>query len=163
MNAPRVADDDEGCESEPEVQEEDTATLSVAPPASCTVTLSVCLSATFRVPVLYFTAHHLNGSPLPLGDILSSSIFHARSATPAYPFTTLEPANDDDDEPRPAPFLSQGDHPTLGTPAWFLHPCETEAIVKEVLEGRESPDDGWEREWLETWFMVVGSVVDLRE
>ncbi|KAF8231848.1 hypothetical protein L208DRAFT_1398182, partial [Tricholoma matsutake] len=23
------------------------------------------------------------------------------------------------------PLLSQGDHPTLGTPCWYLHPCQS--------------------------------------
>lgn len=69
----------------------------------------------------------------------------------------------------PAPFVSQAEHPTLGTPAWFLHPCETQAIVAEVLSTRprltkevSAGGQEWEREWVESWAMVVGGVLDMR-
>ena len=60
------------------------------------------------------------------------------------------------------PLLTQGDHPTLGTPCWHLHPCETEAAVCEVM--REVLHEEWtdsERlvRWLEAWFMVLSTVV----
>lgn len=116
-----------------------------------------------RVSDFQLNCFFAGGAPLSLTSLLASSVFHSRSATPSYPFTTLSPDSADDDEPHPNPFLSQADHPTLGTPAWFLHPCETEAIVREVLEGTEKPGERWESAWMETWFMVVGSVVDLRE
>ncbi|KAK4701059.1 ubiquitin-like-conjugating enzyme ATG10, partial [Phenoliferia sp. Uapishka_3] len=162
------------------VEEEDPATLLSPPQRNerCLVNFTICLSPTYRVPVLYFTAHTANGAPLSLASLLSSSIFHHRSShsnPTTYPFTTLLPpsSSSSSDEPIPPPFLSQGDHPTLGTPAWFLHPCETEGIVREVLESlvvkergikvEEGEKVGWEREWIKTWLMIVGAVVDLRE
>lgn len=62
MDAPCVADDEDDAESE--VHEVDSAALPVLARTSCTVTLSVCLSATFRVPVLHFTAHQSSALPL---------------------------------------------------------------------------------------------------
>jgi len=95
-------------------------------------------------------------------------LFHANESKATYPFSTLSPipVPVDGGTAPPLPFLSQADHPTLGTPCWFLHPCQTEAIVAEVLKANGTPGATEERmlnSWLETWFMVVGTVVDLRE
>jgi len=62
------------------------------------------------------------------------------------------------------PFLSHGDHPTLGFPCWYLHPCETTTAVDELV--REIAQDDWTEEvktvyWLEMWFLVVCSVLNL--
>ena len=100
------------------------------------------------------------GAPLPLSALLSSTIFHHASTT-SYPFSTLSPPPNDD--PAPPPFLSQSDHPTLGSPAWFLHPCETASLMQELLESRGTPGEEWRREWMESWLMLVGTVADLRE
>lgn len=56
----------------------------------------------------------------------------------------------------------------------MIHPCETSSAMKDLLEsafesienGKEPPGDGGCEEaglvrWLEVWFMLVGSVVDL--
>ncbi len=52
--------------------------------------------------------------------------------------------------------LSQGDHPTLGTPSWYFHPCHTAEVVGEIVKSRQ--DDALR--WLEAWFMVMGNIVD---
>ena len=62
------------------------------------------------------------------------------------------------------PLLSHGDHPTLGFPCWYFHPCETTAAVDELV--REIARDDWNEEvktvqWLEMWFLVVCSVLNL--
>lgn len=61
--------------------------------------------------------------------------------------------------------LSQGDHPILGTPCWYLHPCRTADMIEEVIiEGRRddwSPEEALLR-FFETWFMVLGNVIDFR-
>ena len=64
----------------------------------------------------------------------------------------------------PFPLLSQGDHPTLGTPCWYLHPCETRAAVDELFAEAvqaEWTEDERHVRWLELWLMVVGSVLRL--
>ena len=65
------------------------------------------------------------------------------------------------------PLLSQGDHPTLGTPSWFIHPCGTTCAMSELIEEKAAEgltDVGskeWLLIWLETWFMVLGNMVQL--
>lgn len=57
------------------------------------------------------------------------------------------------------PLLSFGDHPTLGTPCWYLHPCETGPAVEEIVKAAEK--DTGHLPWLEAWFLILSSVVDL--
>ncbi len=56
--------------------------------------------------------------------------------------------------------LSQGDHPILGIPCWYLHPCHTAEMVEEIMKEAECDDP--EQRWLKAWFTVVGNVVDFR-
>jgi Autophagocytosis associated protein, active-site domain len=61
----------------------------------------------------------------------------------------------------PFPLLSQGEHPTTGRPCWYLHPCQTDIAVAELVEadsGSETPQHG---RWMELWLMTVGAVVNL--
>ncbi|KAL6299106.1 hypothetical protein BKA93DRAFT_808335 [Sparassis latifolia] len=115
-------------------------------------------SPTFQVPAFYFTIHDSAGSPLTLADIVTTPLFrrHALPETVSNSFAVSAPES-------LFPMLSQGDHPTLGTPAWYFHPCYTLESVAEVM--MEVQQDEWTTEqrllrWLETWFMVLGNIVD---
>ncbi|BGP48377.1 hypothetical protein JCM10450v2_004250 [Rhodotorula kratochvilovae] len=126
----------------------------------CTVLLSICYSPTYGVPVLWFEAHKSSGTPLSLDEVLRSTLCNS-TALSNVSTRTVEGT---------APFLSQADHPATGRPSWFLHPCETEGMVREVLQagqggssGSAEDGEGWEERWLQSWLMVVGGVVDLRE
>lgn len=100
-----------------------------------------------------------DGSPLALADIVKSRLFRqfALEGTESTPFGVSTPAS-------LFPLLSQGDHPTLGTPCWYFHPCETPAAVSEVM--KEFVQDDWTDgqrllRWMEVWFMILGTAVDL--
>ncbi|EPQ59293.1 hypothetical protein GLOTRDRAFT_70600 [Gloeophyllum trabeum ATCC 11539] len=120
----------------------------------------IVYSPTFQVPVLYFTVHDSHGTPLCLGDLIQTSLFKPDSLPPSEITSFgLSP------ESSPFPMLSQGDHPTLGTPCWYLHPCETPKAVGEIMAEIQRPE--WTQaeyltQWLRTWFAVLSGVVDLR-
>lgn len=57
--------------------------------------------------------------------------------------------------------LSQGDHPTLGTPCWYLHPCHTAEAVEEIMKEVNCEGDRLLR-WMEAWFTMLGNVIDFR-
>ena len=62
------------------------------------------------------------------------------------------------------PLLSQGDHPVLGTLCWYFHPCESSVAVDELVNEVTAPDASEEdrlRCWMNMWFVVLGSVVNL--
>jgi ubiquitin-like-conjugating enzyme ATG10 len=106
----------------------------------------------------YFTS---DGSPLPLRDIIGTSLFRP------HMFPQCSTASHGISVPDSNfPLLSQGDHPVLGTPCWYFHPCETAVAVAELLEaagdqGKYLSDQGLLR-WMEAWFLVLCSVVDIR-
>jgi len=104
-------------------------------------------------------SHLADGSPVSLDDILQTSIFKLKcpSGSETTSFALTLPSAS-------FPLLSQGDHPTLGTPCWYFHPCETDRAVNEFMAEVEQAD--WSGEmrlarWLELWLMVVGSVLNL--
>ncbi|KAG2013738.1 3-ketoacyl-CoA thiolase [Coprinopsis cinerea AmutBmut pab1-1] len=119
----------------------------------------VVFSATFQVPAFYFTVHDTTGAPLSLDKLLASPLFKFElpegAASTGFALTLPN---------APFPLLSQGEHPSLGTPCWYLHPCETERAVEELVREAEQPD--WTPEhrlerWLELWLMAVGAVLNL--
>ena len=59
------------------------------------------------------------------------------------------------------PLLSFGDHPSLGSQCWYLHPCESGPAVEEMLAAWCPHDLDRHVRWLEAWFLVLSSVVDL--
>ena len=100
----------------------------------------------------------LDGCSLPLQGILQSSLFKLKppcdSETTDFALTL---------QSSPFPLLSQGDHPTLGIPCWYLHPCESATAVNEFM-AEEASDLNQETlctRWLEIWLMVVGSVLNV--
>ncbi|KAJ7744520.1 hypothetical protein DFH07DRAFT_834606 [Mycena maculata] len=115
----------------------------------------VVYSATFQVPAFYFTLHDASGSPLALDDLVQTTLFHrfAFEGTQNTSFAVALPGS-------AFPLLSQGDHPTLGTPCWYFHPCQSAAAVDEIVaELGEQRVVG--QRWIEKWFMVLGSVVNM--
>ncbi|KAI0829421.1 hypothetical protein BC628DRAFT_1133832 [Trametes gibbosa] len=117
----------------------------------------VVYSPTFEVPAFYFTLLDSSGSPLCLDDIVRSALFrrHVLPSSNGNAFGLLLPDS-------ALALLSQGDHPTLGTPAWYFHPCRTSEVVGELLaeDGGARAEDELLR-WMEVWFMVLGNIVDL--
>ena len=119
-----------------------------------------------------------DGAPLSLTEIMRSSIFiddrlGDDGLTPEEQVAVAAGNNKSATTTNPV-LLSRADHPATGQFCWFLHPCETEAMVNEILEasqeaappveraraGGDSPT--WALGWLEAWLMVVGRLVDLQ-
>lgn len=131
-------------------------------------------SSTYQVPALYFSVHHrsasvlqemcnlacilklgLAGAPLTLQEIVASPLFRPQ-VLPMTRMSTfaLDTANS------AFALLSQGDHPTLGTPCWYLHPCRTAEVVEEIIKEVDCADVDRPLRWLEVWFMVMCNMVD---
>ncbi|KAL5487947.1 hypothetical protein ACEPAI_6055 [Sanghuangporus weigelae] len=116
----------------------------------------IVYSATFQVPVFYFSVHTRSGSPLSLDGILSTSLFR-RNVFPDARKTGFALQTPD----HSFPLLSQGEHPTLGTPCWFFHPCETPVALTELVRADGGADTSPGR-LMELWLLLVGNVVNLR-
>ncbi|KAI6105656.1 hypothetical protein EDD16DRAFT_941768 [Pisolithus croceorrhizus] len=120
----------------------------------------VVLSPTFRVPTFYFSVHDSSGTPLTLTEVLQLPLFH-RDAFEGAQVTTFSV----EQSCASFPLLSFGDHPTLNVQCWYLHPCGTKAAVEEILDATEEGNAEEEQchlRWLEAWFTVLSSLLDLR-
>ena len=113
--------------------------------------------------------HLADGSPLSLGRLVQTNLFQpdvlagaSVQETHIEPRASTLPPNQE----RGAvfPLLSQGEHPTLQIPCWYLHPCETGVAVGELLT--VALQSAAERRtlchWLEAWMAMLGTVISLR-
>ncbi|KAH9007119.1 hypothetical protein EDB86DRAFT_2870099, partial [Lactarius hatsudake] len=141
---------------------DDPAIADGASPEYFTCEQSIAFSPTFQVPAFYFTIHDSRGSPFGLEEIMNTSLLchHALPETQTTSFALFQ---------RDAlfPLLSQGDHPTSGLPSWFIHPCGTACAMSELIGEKmaggmpEVCSKEWLLVWLETWFLMLGNMVQL--
>ncbi|TXT08615.1 hypothetical protein VHUM_02743 [Vanrija humicola] len=62
----------------------------------------------------------------------------------------------------PFPLLQHTEHPVTGDMVWSVHPCEVAKAVHQILLAED--DEAALRSrlgWLEAWFMLSDSIVDL--
>ncbi|KAI9574590.1 hypothetical protein HD554DRAFT_67401 [Boletus coccyginus] len=136
----------------------DDPAVAVPLPDHLTCHQSVVFSPTFQVPTFYFSVHDSTGSPIGLSDIMHTSLLrkHAFDGMLATAFSIGDSASN-------FPLLSFGDHPSLGSQCWYLHPCETGPAVEEMLAAWSGApqDSAGHVQWLEAWFLLLSCVVDL--
>ncbi|KAK7049595.1 hypothetical protein VNI00_005626 [Paramarasmius palmivorus] len=110
----------------------------------------ITFSSTFQVPCFYFTICRSEGTPLSANELVKTSLFHrfVLDDTQTTSFAVSHPS-------ALFPLLSQGDHPTLGTPCWYLHPCETAKAMEELLN--EDQDEKTREERLATEAVIVAA------
>ncbi|KAI8355580.1 autophagocytosis associated protein [Blakeslea trispora] len=92
----------------------------------------VVYSASYRAPVLYFRAFYLDGTPLTQQEI--------------YQFIIPKSQQDI--------VLSQSDHPLLGTPYWYIHPCHTRNAM-ETIQFRK-------QDYIKMWLSIFGPLVQCK-
>ncbi|KAG8767082.1 hypothetical protein FRC12_006459 [Ceratobasidium sp. 428] len=158
----------EGFEDEEVFEPQDESNIFETAPETNRLYLHECVvwHPTYMVPTYYFQAYDSGGSPSNLSQILTTDRFQHRAFRNAgieVSGAAVQPLANDSAQ---FPLLSQGDHPVLGTPHWYFHPCETSAAVMEILE--QTPDVQWDQSspdhplrWLEAWFTVLSTAIDL--
>lgn len=165
--------------TEEEEEEEDPECLPKFPPTTThpstdptttTIIYDIIYSPTYRVPILYI--HKPPPPPITLPD---------------------DDNNDDDDnDNNPDPFLthlqnssssavllSLIDHPAIGKPVYFIHPCRTQEAIAEILSssssrrrlGKNEGGGGEEEEergggeggmqWFMAWWGCIGNSAGL--
>lgn len=99
----------------------------------------VLYSHTYQVPVLYFSCCHSNGQPLSIEEVWSNvpSVHQGRVSHNSWSM------------------ISQEEHPILGRPFYYIHPCHTTDAMK-CLWTRTSPVD-----YLTSWLSMFGPLVGL--
>jgi hypothetical protein len=116
----------------------------------------IVFSTTFNVPVLYFSACKQDGQPLPYKEILD--------------LITCEVGSEDQ-----WTFLTQEEHPVLGTPFYMLHPCQTAERMTLLLGGPQDNQLSSGKDvnngnggnssrgahYLLSWFSLIGPILRL--
>ncbi|GHJ86944.1 hypothetical protein NliqN6_3346 [Naganishia liquefaciens] len=145
----------------------------------------VVFSKTYRIPQLCFNAYDTDGNALSLREILSAGSI---LACPTHP----EQVHDDyldlastgnSEAAAPFPLLQRISHPyphignssAFEQTVWSIHPCHVQETVAEILEqsrgevvaaspqrDEETSNVSDEVRWLECWFMVTSTLMNLR-
>jgi len=105
----------------------------------------VLLPETWQVPVLYF-APLWNDivEPLVLKDV--------------YAFLVENSSKDAVENVGVMGGISHGDHPILGTPYYFIHPCRTADLLQDIQKDNK---DISHEQLLQVWLGLVGGVVNI--
>lgn len=178
----QIINDEQAIEEEEE-EEEDPECLpkfpsttthpSTDPTTTTTIIYDIIYSPTYRVPILYI--HKPPPPPITLRDDDNND-------------------DDDNDDNNPDPFLthlqnssssavllSLIDHPTIGKPVYFIHPCRTQEAIAEILSsslssatrrlGKNGSGGGEEEEergggeggmqWFMAWWGCIGNSAGL--
>lgn len=150
-------------------EEDDAAAAVVAAHApTVEVELGVAFSESYGVPLLCIRAWDEreytllaelttpDGVPLPLETLVSVVMrAHLPVGEQRRADALMLPG-------APFPLLQQTEHPVTGEMVWSVHPCEVSKAVQQILvaEGEESALRS-RLSWLEAWFMLSDSIVDL--
>ena len=108
---------------------------------TCQLEYHVLYSPSYCVPVMYFNAYKPNGQLLALDDLWSA--VRARTRHDLQPESLWT-------------FLTQQEHPILGRPYFFVHPCHTADLMKQINGRGLTPN-----EYLVSWISTVGHFVYL--
>ncbi|KAI7825040.1 hypothetical protein BX661DRAFT_42559 [Kickxella alabastrina] len=107
----------------------------------------IVYSATWRVPTMYLRATHNGAMVLSTSEVtrLLVSDREVRGAIRAVDFGGA---------------LGIQDHPELGTPFMWLHPCHTATMLGAVVSPRDGVSVGT-AEYLAAWISLIGPAVGL--
>ncbi|XP_065352771.1 ubiquitin-like-conjugating enzyme ATG10 [Cloeon dipterum] len=97
----------------------------------------ILYSLSYAVPILYFNAWRENGSLLEIERIWDLAFSQYRNAVKSAKWGAV----------------SQQDHPILGSPFFFFHPCNTANFLEDL--------PGKTKNTVVSWLSVVGPLVGL--
>jgi len=105
----------------------------------------ILLSSTWQAPVLYFSA-------------LWEETLEPLTLTETYKFLVDDSSEEAIKDVSIIGGISHGDHPILGLPFYFIHPCRTADLLKDIQDGNEQITC---QELLQVWIGLVGGVVSI--
>ena len=114
-------------------------------------TIHIVYSATWRVPVLYFTVRHFDdGRPVSweeIHELLSFDLGEVRKGRPVGEW----------------PILTQEFHPGTAEPCFVLHPCHTAKRMSHILGIAAAPTEKTPSKapYIMSWFSMVAPTVGI--
>ncbi|XP_041849545.1 ubiquitin-like-conjugating enzyme ATG10 [Melanotaenia boesemani] len=124
-------------------EDEDVCTVKDGSSLQLQYEYHILYSCSYAVPVLYFRASTLEGRSLTLEEVWSSIHPSFRVHLQSCPLNAV----------------SQQEHPLLGQPFFFLHPCRTEEFMRPVVEAAQNHSRPVN--YVLSWLSAVGPVVGL--
>lgn len=109
---------------------------------------SIVWSSSYQVPVLYFSLWEECGTKRSSLTEGISEVVHSFEKRAGF--------EDNPEVIKMNALLSQGEHPLLGVPAWYLHPCKTGNVMETIV-----PRDEWFN-YLKAWLALYGSFAGLK-
>lgn len=109
---------------------------------------SVVWSSSYQVPVLYFSLWEEHGTKRSSLTEGISEVVHSFEKHVGF--------EDNPEVIKMNALLSQGEHPLLGVPAWYLHPCKTGNVMETIV-----PKEEWFN-YLKAWLALYGSFAGLK-
>ncbi|KAJ8401933.1 hypothetical protein AAFF_G00375140 [Aldrovandia affinis] len=103
----------------------------------------VLYSCSYQTPVLYFRASTLDGRPLSLEDMWDNVHPNYRQRLLQGPWDTI----------------TQQEHPLIGQPFFFLHPCRTAEFMGPLVQAAHL--ENRKLDYMVSWLSMVGPVVGL--
>lgn len=123
-----VQEDSDTCSTSTRMDEEEDLTFEY----------HVVYSPSYGVPVLYFNIYRQDGSLLSLSEVWSLVPEHYKDRLRNERWS----------------FITQQEHPIVGRPYFYLHPCHTANLMKQVgLSEANKPN------YILSWLSAVGPVV----
>ena len=120
------------------VEFEDPATLQDEFPSNTiSYVYHIVYSHTYQVPVLYFSCCHSNGQLLSIEEVWSH----------------IPPVHQQRVSHNSWSLITQGDHPILGQPFFYVHPCHTSDVMRCVWS------KGSQIDYLTSWLSMFGPLV----
>ncbi|ORX50555.1 hypothetical protein DM01DRAFT_1096478 [Hesseltinella vesiculosa] len=130
-------------QDDPALAQDDPAEIGRAdqsPTTVVTLDYHILFSPSYQVPVLYLDAFFTDGRQLTLDDLY-------RLVIPPVYKDDLQKAH-----LQAQGSVTQADHPILGRPFWYVHPCDTQTLLRTLSPA--PPLDAY----MKTWLSLVGPV-----
>ncbi|KAF8422906.1 hypothetical protein EV426DRAFT_704652 [Tirmania nivea] len=110
------------CDSGDQEDDSECFVRKVSPIKLAIIEYNIVLSPIYCVPVLYFNMT-IDSTPASLDDVYQHLVWQSDVSRDVNWEETLRAVGVHG-------AISQGEHPVLGTPLWFIHPCETAALME---------------------------------
>ncbi|KAG0125749.1 hypothetical protein HOY82DRAFT_525046 [Tuber indicum] len=136
-------------EAEDGDDDDDDESLHPPSPSRWKVEYQILLSKTYELPILYFNLYPPSTLQIPA------------SLQQVYENLTPTTTRDALKSVGVQGAISQTDHPVLGVPYYFVHPCNTAAAMSEWQQRRDGGEDFDAEKYLTVWIGVVGGAVGL--
>lgn len=147
-------DEDEETEEDPSVARQTVQDEQGHDECNALCEWHVLWSSAFRVPVMHYSLASADGTALDF----AAEVAYADALAAAHGGPTSEGTSEGTS---PNAFITSGEHPALGVPFWFLHPCRTAAVMAQLATLAAWSHTHYLASWLSWAAPMVGLTIDV--